>query len=51
MIAGLALGGLFAAPIGAWLCSRIPLKPFMLFVGLLVMALSLRTLLRYYHMM
>ncbi len=49
IILGLALGGLIAAPIGAWACKRIPLKPFMVFVGLLVIALSVRTLLRYYR--
>lgn len=46
IIAGLALGGLLAAPIGAWACTRIPLRPFTVLVGLLVIALSLRTLLR-----
>lgn len=46
IIAGLALGELVAAPAGAWACSRIPLKPFTVVVGLLVIALSLRTLLR-----
>jgi uncharacterized membrane protein YfcA len=46
MIAGLALGGLLAAPLGAWACARIPHRPFMVAVGLLVIVLSLRTLLR-----
>jgi hypothetical protein len=46
IIAGLALGGLLAAPVGAWACTRIPLKPFGVLVGLLVIVLSLRTLLR-----
>lgn len=46
IIAGLALGGLVAAPIGAWACTRIPLRPFTVLVGVLVIALSLRTLLR-----
>jgi hypothetical protein len=46
IIAGLAVGGLIAAPVGAWACTRIPLKPFTIFVGLLVIGLSLRTLLR-----
>lgn len=44
MIAGLALGGLLAAPIGAWACSRLPLKPLLAGVGVLVTLLSLRTL-------
>ncbi len=45
IIVGLALGGLVAAPIGAWACTRIPHKPFGVLVGLLVIALSLRALL------
>ena len=45
IIAGLAVGGVVAAPIGAWACKHVPTKPFMIFVGLLVIALSLRTFL------
>lgn len=44
IIAALALGGLLAAPLGAWLCGRAPRRPFMILVGVLVMALSARTL-------
>ena len=44
VILGLALGGLIAAPLGAWLCKRLPVKPFMGFTGLLIVTLSLRTL-------
>jgi len=40
-----SLRGLFAAPLGAWMVKRLPVKPFMILVGLLVMTLSLRTLL------
>lgn len=46
IIVGLALGGLVAAPIGAWACTRIPHKPFGVLVGLLVIVLSLRTIFR-----
>lgn len=46
MIAGLALGGLVAAPLGAWACRRAPVRPLMALVGALVIALSVRTLLR-----
>lgn len=46
MILALALGGLPAAPIGAWMCRRLPVKGLMVMVGLLVMALSVRTLVR-----
>ena len=44
IIAGLALGGILAAPFGAWLISRIRPRPMQCVVGLLVIALSLRTL-------
>jgi hypothetical protein len=46
VVAGLALGGALAAPVGAWACSRLPIKPLMAGVGALVIALSLRTLWR-----
>lgn len=49
IIVGLALGGLVAAPIGAWACTRIPVKPFMIFVGLLVILLSVRTIALFFH--
>ncbi len=48
IILGLAIGGVLAAPIGAWACKRIPVKPFMILIGLLVIALSVRTILKYY---
>lgn len=44
IIAALAAGGLLAAPLGAWLCGRVPRRPFMIVVGLLVAGLSFRTL-------
>ena len=46
VILGLALGGALGAPIGAWACRHVPVKPFMVLVGLLVIALSARTLWR-----
>jgi uncharacterized membrane protein YfcA len=49
IILGLALGGLLAAPIGAWACKRLPTRPFMIVVGVLVIMLSLRTLLKALH--
>lgn len=49
IILGLALGGVVAAPIGAWASKRIPVKPFMILIGILVIALSLRTILKYYE--
>lgn len=44
VIAGLALGGVLAAPLAAWACRRVPVKPLMILVGVLVIALSVRTL-------
>jgi len=46
IIVGLALGGIPAAPLGAWAAKHIPVKPFMIFVGFLVIIISTRTLLR-----
>ncbi|MCB1276802.1 sulfite exporter TauE/SafE family protein [Prosthecobacter sp.] len=47
MILGLAIGGVVAAPLGAWAAKRIPHKPFMILVGLLVTGLSIRNLLKF----
>jgi hypothetical protein len=44
-VAGLAAGGALAAPIAAWACRRIPHRPFLVMVGVLVILLSGRTLL------
>lgn len=41
IIIGLGLGGLLAAPLGAWVVKTLPAKPFMIFVGVFVIALSL----------
>lgn len=46
IIAGLAIGGALAAPIGAYAVKRIPLRPMLFFVGVLVIAMSVRTLFR-----
>jgi uncharacterized membrane protein YfcA len=48
IILGLAIGGVFAAPLGAWASKHVPIKPFMIFVGILVMLVSIRTLLVYF---
>lgn len=45
IILGLALGGVVAAPLGAWLVRRVRPRPMLVLVGLLVIALSTRTLL------
>ena len=44
IIVGLAVGGALGAPFGAWACRHIPVKPFMILVGCLIIALSVRTL-------
>ena len=44
VIAGLIIGGVIAAPIGAYLVNKIPRKPAMVAVGLLIIAISARTL-------
>ncbi len=49
IIVALAIGGLLAAPLGAWACRHIPVKPFMIGVGVLVCILSIRTLVTYFN--
>jgi uncharacterized membrane protein YfcA len=44
VIAGLALGGLIAAPLGAWACKHLPARPLMVLIGLLVIILSVNTI-------
>lgn len=44
IIAGLIIGGLLAAPLAAFSVRHIPVRPLMGFVGLLIIALSLRTI-------
>jgi uncharacterized protein len=46
IIAGLIVGGVVAAPLAAYLVNRVPRKPLMILVGLLVIFLSLRTLVK-----
>ncbi|MFD0739372.1 sulfite exporter TauE/SafE family protein [Lysobacter koreensis] len=48
IIVALALGGVAAAPLGAWLVKHVNPKPMLCFVGLLVITLSLRTLLKHF---
>jgi uncharacterized membrane protein YfcA len=44
VILGLMLGGVIAAPIAAMLTKKIPVKPFMILVGALIILISLRNL-------
>ena len=45
VILGLILGGVIAAPIAAFMVRKIPVKPMFIFVGTIVIILSLRTFL------
>ncbi|MCD4690266.1 sulfite exporter TauE/SafE family protein [bacterium] len=45
VIAGLMIGGVLAAPLGALLCRRLPVRVLMLCIGTLITLLSVRTLL------
>ena len=44
IILGLAIGGVMAAPFGAYLTKKIPVKPLMILVGCLIILTSLRTI-------
>lgn len=47
VIAGLIIGGVIAAPIGAYLVNKIPRKPLTILIGILLIVLSLKTLIKY----
>lgn len=47
VVAGLVIGGVIAAPFGAWLVGKIKPKTIMIMVGALVIFLSLRNLIKY----
>lgn len=44
-VLGLIVGGIFASPIAAYLCKKLPLKPLMMFVGALIVVVNLLKLL------
>ena len=44
IILGLAIGGVIAAPLGAYLTKKIPVKPLMILVGCLIILTSIRTI-------
>jgi uncharacterized membrane protein YfcA len=46
IIAGLIIGGVLAAPMAAWSCRKIPARALTILVGVMVCALSIRTLFR-----
>lgn len=43
IVLGLILGGVLAAPLAAWLCSRLPPRLLMFVIGVLIILLSLRS--------
>jgi uncharacterized protein len=45
MIVGLVVGGVIAAPIAAYITSKVPVRPALIFVGLVVIITSLRNIL------
>ncbi len=46
-ISGLVIGGIIAAPFGAFLCRRVPMKPLMALVGVLVIFLNAKSLIEF----
>jgi hypothetical protein len=46
IILGLLIGGAIAAPLAAYTAKRLPQKPFMLLVGVLIVVLNVRTLVK-----
>ncbi len=46
IIVGLIFGGMFAAPFAAIICRRVKAKTLMIIVGVLIIILSMRTLLK-----
>lgn len=46
IISGLIIGGVLAAPMAAWSCRKIPPRALTILVGMLVCALSIRTLIK-----
>lgn len=48
VILGLAIGGALAAPLGAYACRRLPARPLMFIVGIVIIALSVGVLRRYF---
>ena len=45
-ILGLVIGGVCAAPLAAWICRKIPVRPLLAIVGILIIALNLYSLLQ-----
>lgn len=50
VVAGLILGGVIASPFGAFLVNKVRRRPLMILVGTVVILLSLRTILKGFHL-
>lgn len=48
IILGLIVGGVCAAPLAAWICKRIPVRPLLAIVGLLIIGLNIYNLIRWF---
>lgn len=46
LVLPLALGGFFAAPLAAYICKRVPHRVMLILVGLVIITVSMRTLIR-----
>lgn len=46
-ILGLIIGGVCAAPLAAWICKKIPVRPLLAVVGILIIVLNFYSLLHY----
>ncbi|MBI3111804.1 MAG: sulfite exporter TauE/SafE family protein [Ignavibacteriales bacterium] len=51
VILGLIMGGAFAAPLGAYFCSKVKVRTLMTLVGVLIVALSIRTIIKSFGLM
>ncbi len=51
VVLGLIIGGVIASPFGAILVNRVKRKPMMILVGVLVVLISLRTILKSFHLL
>ncbi len=50
VVAGLIIGGVIASPFGAFLVNKVSRRPLMILVGTVVILLSLRTILKGFHL-
>ncbi len=48
IIAGLIVGGVLAAPLAAWICKKIPLRPLLGIVGALIVGLNVYNLIKWF---